>query len=289
VFRNIGLLLERIWRGEFPLGKIFWVGAISITLAVGFYSFAAPYFITFLPKTYWSFGLIFIGLLFCPFPFFVLLWLGLVWRTGWGADKQRKTWLILASAASCIFLFLVVLQAQIVASVVGRAYSDILGDPQYGSRGVQVDSTDKSVLVYGYISRYIPMDLATTLDQHPDTRLVEFNSIGGRVGPAEQIADLIRSRGLDTRVSVRCISACTLAFSGGRERIMRAGASFGFHAATVGDSIGEKQTENSRQRLIAAGVAKPFVARAFRERRIWYPSAQELKEAGVVTVILPNQ
>ncbi|HKU55278.1 MAG TPA: hypothetical protein VJP60_07920 [Rhizomicrobium sp.] len=283
-------LLGRIWHGEVSLGRVFWVGAVSIILADWVYSLAVPYISFLVPKAFWSYGAILAGLLYCLLPALALLWLVFVWRAGWRAGQRWKAWPITAIAVSCIFSLFLIFQVQLLAPLLKDAFNEIIEDPQRGPRGVQLNSEDQSVLVYGYISRSVAKDLAATLNSHPDVRLVEFDSEGGRVSPAEQIGDLIRSRGLDTRVSNGCISACILAFLGGHERFMRVGASFGFHAAIHGDgSIGEEQTESIRQRVIAAGVAKPFVARAFRERLIWYPSAQELKAAGVVTVILLNQ
>jgi hypothetical protein len=43
-----------------------------------------------------------------------------------------------------------------------------------------------------------------------------------------------------------------------------------------------------RQRAIAAGVARSFVARAYQGTKVWVPSTVELREAGVVTAILPK-
>ena len=147
----------------------------------------------------------------------------------------------------------------------------------------------QSVLVYGYISDSVARDLAVTLDSDPHISLVEFDSLGGRLSPAQEMADLIQSRGLDTRVSSRCASACTVVFLAGRGRYMRAGALFGFHAASAFNGIiGRDETENMRQRAIAAGVARSFVARAYQGTKVWVPSTVELKEAGVVTAILPK-
>ena len=284
-------LLGRIWRGEVSLGIVFWVGAVSIILADRLCGFATPSLLPLVPKAFSSYGVILAVLLYyLPVLSLAFLWPVLVWRAGWRAGKRWKVWPITAIAVSCIFSLLLIFQAQLFVPLLKDAFNEIIEDPHRGPRGVQLNSKDQSVLVYGFISRSVAQDLAATLNSHPDIRLVEFDSEGGRVSPAEQIGDLIRSRGLDTRVSNGCISACILAFLGGHERFMRVGASFGFHAAIHGDgSIGEEQTESIRQRVIAAGVAKPFVDRAFRERLIWYPSAQELKASGVVTAILPNQ
>jgi hypothetical protein len=285
-FRDI---LWRCWTGEFSLGRIFWTGAIAIILVLGFFCYVAPRIIFLLPKAYSPLGVLIAGLLFSPFPFLMPVWIVLLWRAGWGTGNPRKVWSTLAIAFSCGLSLLVVALVHILTPIAADALSGIIDDPQKGLRGVRVSGIDKSVLVYGYISHSVARDLAVALDSDPSVRLVELNSLGGRSAAAEEMADLIRSRGLDTRVSVKCASACTVLFLAGRRRFMRAGALFGFHAASAFNGmIGRGDTESMRQRAIAAGVASWFVARAYQGRKVWVPSTMELQEAGVVTAILPS-
>ncbi len=289
MFDGLRDILWRCWTGEFSLGRIFWTGATAIILAFGFFGFATPYLPVLLPDAYASFATLFVGLLFCTFPFLIPIWIILLWRAGWGTGRPGKVWPVLAIAAACLLSSLVVKLADFLTPFVKSSFSQIMDDPNEGPRSVRVSNRDNSVLVYGYISLSVAEDLAEALDSGPGIRTVEFNSRGGRVTPAEQMADLIQSRGLDTRVSAGCASPCTVAFLSGRQRFMRAGASFGFHAATGGDgSIARGKTEKIRQRAIAAGVARWFADRAYQGKQMWYPSSVELKEAGVVTAILPN-
>jgi len=60
-------------------------------------------------------------------------------------------------------------------------------------------------------------------------KVVHLDSVGGRLGEGEKLFKLIRERGLTTYVSSKCMSACTLAFAGGRERYLLKSASLGFH------------------------------------------------------------
>ena len=289
MFDSLRDILWRCWTGEFSLGRIFWTGVIAIVSVVGFLGFAAPRLSAFLPDAYASFATLFAGLCLCTLPFLIPLWIVLLWRAGWGTGRRGKALPVLAIAAACLLSVPVVMVGKALTPIMGDAFSQTMDDPQKGPRGVRVGNRDHSVLVYGYISLSVADDLAAVLDSDPDIRIVEFDSPGGRNMPAERMADLIQSRGLDTRVSARCASACTTIFLSGRQRFMRAGATFGFHASTAGDgSIAERGTEKVRQRAIAAGVARPFVARAYQGKQMWYPSSVELKEAGVVTAILPN-
>lgn len=289
MFDGLRGILWRCWTGEFSLGRIFWTGAVAIVLALILFGYAAPRLASLLPKTYSPLGVLIAGLLFCPFPFLMPVWIVLLWRAGWGMGTPSKGWSTLAIAASCILALPVVMLANILTPIMGDAFSGLIDDPQKGPRGVRVNNRDQSVLVYGHISDSVARDLAATLESNPGIRLVEIDSLGGRVDPALEMADLIQLRGLDTRVSAKCGSACTVIFLAGRKRFMRTGALFGFHAASALGIVGKDDTENIRQRAIAAGVARWFVARAYQGTKVWVPSTVELKEAGVVTAMLPKQ
>jgi hypothetical protein len=118
-------------------------------------------------------------------------------------------------------------------------------------------------------------------------RLVHLDSIGGRLGEGEKLFRLIRARGLSTYVSSKCMSACTLAFAGGRQRFLRKGASLGFHR---GAFAGLKETNfDSVQADVfrLAGFADSFIRRALATPNsdIWEPSADVLLAAKVATSV----
>jgi len=289
MFDGLRDILWRCWTGEFSLGRIFWTGVIAIILVLGFFGYVVPRITVLLPKPYPPLGVLIAGLLFCPFPFLIPVWIVLLWRAGWGSGNPRKISSSLAIVVSCLLSLPVIALAHILTPFMVEAFSETLDDPQKGPRGVQVSSRDKSVLVYGYLSHSVARDLAAALDSDPSIRLVELNSLGGRSDASDEMADLIQSRGLDTRVSAKCASACTVLFLAGRRRFMRTGALFGFHAASAFNGIiGREDTERMRQRATAAGVASWFVARAYQGRKVWVPSSVELTEAGVVTATLPD-
>lgn len=80
------------------------------------------------------------------------------------------------------------------------------------------------------------------------------------------------------------MSACTLAFVAGRQRVLKKGAQLGFHRAIfAGDDKLDDSTERSIYR--AAGVPAAFIDRALATSNasIWSPTDAELLAAGVVT------
>jgi hypothetical protein len=99
---------------------------------------------------------------------------------------------------------------------------------------------------------------------------------------------LIRDKGLDTYVEEKCLSACTLAFVGGRQRLLRKGAVLGFHrGAFAGEDDVDDGSGTQRDVFSAAGIENRFIniALSTKNKDMWRPSEPELVSAGVVTKI----
>lgn len=102
-----------------------------------------------------------------------------------------------------------------------------------------VETLDEHVVVEGTRAWFIepitpasPSMLRTVLDRNPQVRRIELGGVGGNATAGVQMARLIRLRGLDTSTArdQLCESACTYAFSGGRERYAAPGCPLRFHA-----------------------------------------------------------
>lgn len=95
---------------------------------------------------------------------------------------------------------------------------------------------------------------------------------------------MVRNAGLATVVSTHCESAATFLLISGKERIITRDARIGFHRpAGIGSSGTEY--ENVQQFMEEAGIAKDFIDRAFSTGpdEMWYPTYEEMLQAGVVT------
>lgn len=131
--------------------------------------------------------------------------------------------------------------------------------------------------------------LRAVLRANPSIRSLSLESDGGLVDEAEQIGDLVAAHGLVTIARSRCVSACTLAFVRGRERLAQSGVKLGFHAPWVlGGGTEPVSSDDERQAYVAAGVAEEFVAEALAvpAETVWFPDGERLLKANVVTVIL---
>ncbi|GJD49507.1 hypothetical protein OPKNFCMD_2238 [Methylobacterium crusticola] len=130
--------------------------------------------------------------------------------------------------------------------------------------------------------------LARLLDAHPGIVRLHLTSEGGLVEEGVAVGDLVAARGLVTYVPDYCVSACTLAFVRGRERLMMEDGRIGFHAPYEPGAFGEMfavDASAERGRYLAAGIAADFVdeALATPSRALWTPGAARLRAAGVIT------
>jgi hypothetical protein len=142
----------------------------------------------------------------------------------------------------------------------------------------------------GEIVRGVARELREALASNSKVTVIHLNSSGGDIDEARKISRLIQERGLITVTNMGCMSACTLAFLAGRERIMSPGARIGFHQASAPHMTAsqiEAYEKTDEVFMLAKGVPADFVKKAFSTPNsdIWMPTTQELKAAHIVTDI----
>jgi hypothetical protein len=217
-------------------------------------------------------------------------WIG-TWRAANKRARQDNASLAPFFAKFGIVLYLI---AQMYAGIawIGPQFSDVISawkeDPQWGERGVKILDDGSAIEVFGALTRSVSEQLASALTTNQSVRVVVLDSHGGRFPPARAMMQLIRSRGLDTLVKGQCSSHCVLAFLGGKRRCAVDGALIGFHSPTFGGETAESNLQTVRDLMIAAGVDKAFLDKAFSSdpSKAWYPSMEELVKARVVTNVL---
>lgn len=119
---------------------------------------------------------------------------------------------------------------------------------------------------------------------------VILNSDGGMVFAARAIASEVLTAGIDTEVTQRCASACTLIFLAGRAREVSADGQIGFHSYRLlhPNPVIDAESELAKDRafLSSRGVSAAFLDRAFSgdgSDEMWFPDHATLLEGGVVT------
>lgn len=159
---------------------------------------------------------------------------------------------------------------------------------------VTVSADRNAIGIEGDFAEGTARRLRVLLRGNPSVRIIDMTSEGGLVDEAEQIGDIVAAHGLATVVRRHCVSACTLAYVRGRERLAQSGAKLGFHAPFVSAEGGGEQevaSDDERQAYEAAGIAPDFVSEALAvpAASIWFPEEGRLFAARVVTAILPAE
>ena len=166
-------------------------------------------------------------------------------------------------------------------------------DEKEEDKGGQYDlrlSTDRSKIVLsGYIGRGVAREFEKMLTDTPTVRDIFTNGeLGGLVGEARAIRDLIHARKLTTRVTKECVSACTIVFLGGAKRYLYPGGKIGFHRYTSPGFPPLDQPDEKKD-LLSFGVPAVFANRVFEvpTEELWYPDKQELFDSNITTILNP--
>ncbi len=116
---------------------------------------------------------------------------------------------------------------------------------------------DPGALLYldGDIDPATPKRVAAAIDRFPNMQItVVFNSNGGNLTAAMDLGRIIRKTGASTSVGKRgaeefnsmpgvCLSACTLAYLGGKYRYFKKGSKYGVHRAYLTSSTNGRDLE----------------------------------------------
>lgn len=136
--------------------------------------------------------------------------------------------------------------------------------------------------------------LKTILEATPTIDTVRLEDAGGWISEGDRVGKLIEARALSTFTARECDSACLLAFLRGKERYLGSRGRLGFHGASVtavGGDAAQKGNELFRQAFLARGIPNSFIDRALSTPAtdVWYPTAQELLQAHVITAVVDER
>jgi hypothetical protein len=280
--------LVRHWRGELPLATTYWVNGVlasilgaalvkEITaLVAGLGGLDGKYAALVLLGTMWLVTSI------------IYVWqLVGVWRS---SGRRESAWgtparvVLVLAGLNMIRLFGAVGLPGLTAAVRQARWMD-----ENGRWSIRALNGGKELEVWGGISGGLTADLSRAIQANPGVDVVHLNlGAGGSIREARRLRELLRASSLSTYVSASCNSACTVAFLGGRQRFLKAGARLGFHRVSAPGVVGRAAAEMwkaERDYLVAAGVSGDFADHVMRtpEDTLWYPKPDELVAAGVVT------
>src|SRR5262249_11578138 len=152
---------------------------------------------------------------------------------------------------------------------------------------VTYDGTHAAIEVIGPFGAGIAEAFRKEFEKHPDVKWVHLTSPGGLVVEGRRLRDLIYARQLNTYVRTACASACTLAFIGGAQRVLRRDAVFGFHqySKLSYESLRQHVQDEDRSYFAGRGISPSFLAKMFQAESssLWTLSADEAVKARLAT------
>jgi hypothetical protein len=288
----------RHWQGDMPLWASYWIVLVVINIVFGVSTtFIARHF--FGGEDYYPAPAFFSLCFLWSFALSLFIWQAIgIWRSAnkyimrHEASKKIGVW---GYVAKTMMLFVTIgtvgafvkegfPQLKETARI---AFQDDPSIPRYAIR-VMRDGTEAEIA--GGIRFGLANDFNTILAASPRITVLHLDSFGGRLSEGKKLFDIIRTRGLNTYISSKCYSACTLAFAGGRERYLKKNAELGFHRGSFPGVKESTSNSDEIQRGVfkAAGFDSDFVTKALATSSsdLWKPASADLIKAHVITSIV---
>ena len=295
--RGYANFIARNWRGEYSLPVSFWVFGLigNFVVALILVGVTAVYDAKIGFQPVYVFTLI---LSIWLLSIGISVWQSVgVWRSARryverkSLKLQRAPWAVVAKLT--VALAILQLAAAVVKSAIPQlteaSRMAFLDDPDIPEYFMRVMRNGTEAEISGGIKYGLTENFRKILGASRQIRVVHLNSVGGRIGEAEELYNLVREARLTTYVSAKCLSACTLVFSGGAERVLLHGAVLGFHRGKFAgeDQKDSPELEGQRRIFTEAGYDASFIAHALAtpSSNMWTPSEAELLQSGVVTKV----
>ena len=282
--------LARHWRGELSLPTSYWING---SLLAGVLPFIALSILSEFAKDTWSLRTLALTI-FVAIVIWLVLWLWSVvgiWRSSNNhvARGGRAIW---SSLAKVMVILGCISMAGSLTTNYGPLLKELgliaLGQDPMGDYKITFLSDGKSILVDGVLREGSAKEIEKIMSVAPAVTTLVLSSRGGRLLEAEQLANAVRSRGLNTYVESICASACTYVFLAGKERATTPNAKIGFHTPSFPGMDPSLQKEGTKRMLNIyrlAGLPEQFIQRvaSVPTSDMWYPTRNELINAHVIT------
>jgi len=164
----------------------------------------------------------------------------------------------------------------------------------------------------GALDEYDETEVISYLFDHPKINTLRVTGPGGSMHTASAIAEYLIRHDINTEAVGECDSACAQIFLGGKTRTLARGAKLGFHRPHLVKEREQKFYEENHikkgwkdrfdygidtydlamlhmvkgiEYMLSRGVDIDFILKKYTTSSydIWYPSKEELLEAGVLT------
>jgi hypothetical protein len=285
--------IARHWRGELPLWASYWlINFFGNIFAVAVPIVIAAVFVSKSDHHPLSLFTAFTGTWACVLVLACWQLVG-TWRSAKRYSSTRRQqgkhafWGRLAQAAVLfgVFTSISTILREGAPQIIEMWRIAFQNDPDIPDYSIRVMRDGTEAEIVGGFKYGLVDDFVKIIGASPRINVLHLDSVGGRLGEGERLYEVIRSRRFTTYVSSKCLSACTLAFAGGRERYLRKGAVLGFHKGAFPGAKDDDLDDVQRTIFARAGFDPWFVAKALSTPNadMYRPGPSILLAAHVIT------
>jgi hypothetical protein len=293
--RKMNNYIARHWRGELSLPVSYWVNGVLSNIVAAIVITAITAAID-LKNNFRPDLALASTLLVWVTTLLIITWQVVgVWRSA--SNYQRNSKKFWGGIAKFIVIITVLQTIGTVARnglpQINELYKIYAGDKEVGKYAFRVLRNGRELEFSGGITFGAAKEFQHFIGAMGALRLVHLNSPGGRILEAQRIAALIRTHKLSTYVDNQCMSACTIIFLAGRERLISKEGKLGFHQPNFPgwtDEQRRKAIADEERQLLQLGVAPSFARKATLAppKDIWIPTTAELVSAHVITKVVSS-
>jgi hypothetical protein len=278
----------RHWRGQLSLAQSYWFNGLGLTLVLRLLQTVIG---RFLEKISMGGGSIILISTSAAISVVTVWQFVGIWRSASNHTSRggQRIWSVLAKALVLTnALGLIWATGNVIVPQAVEHVSIIAGDLKIPAFDVRVLPGGKEIEIRGGFRAGCAKTFAAILDATPNAKTLRIDSVGGRMIEATRIASMVRDRGLTTYVQAQCMSAATLVFVSGKDRVIETNAKIGFHEGDFpGITAAQRRLSNQKvfDFLCDAGISRDFASRviATPHNDMWFPSVDAMYAARVIT------
>jgi hypothetical protein len=277
-FRELWRYFGQHWSGQLTLARSFWVNGVALHLLLTLWSLQLARYMRDANTN--NLRVFVVGWIACLALVGVWQWVG-IWRAG------AKSHVVARVLARCWVVASVV---PLIVLAVDDLTATWLATDEMGPYSVRVLGKPEEAEFSGTLNAGAANAVVALLNAHPRVRFLHMTSPGGLANEGLRLAREVRKRHLRVIVDSSCISACTLVFVAGEQRLVRDRARLGFHrphAAGGTDSLGRNELGDL---LEDVGASQRFITHVENtpSYELWWPSQKRLLDEHVVTRVVPD-
>lgn len=279
--------IGRHWRGELSLGVAYWINLALLNVILGFLIFlVGNQNISMHPVKYSQLAFCFFTFILFVFPLWQIVG---TWRTAArGIDGVMTGW---GKVVQFLIVFGTLSLAGTIMEIIPiyrNLFHVAFNYKKDGFQDYKIKLANNKSLVHltGALGFGVSEKFKEVLKEHPEIKGVILDSRGGRAYEGQELAEIIKRKGLDTYSLKGCLSACPMAFIAGKKRYLGSEANIGFHQH--GGVITAEQTRQLQEEYLhffkQANVKGAFIKRIFltANEGMWYPTINQMLDARVI-------